>query len=166
MPDPALIVAGVIGSILVFGVILVLIIIPKGKQVEVLAEPGVPFEMRCSPQDDRTYRLWTRYNVHWTEGGKNGFGVVFDLRIAVNDHIVSSEPFGLGHGIPDGVERRFIRSEMFVSDSSAPSGYQHSATVKLVDLGRRPRNSEITVSGMVRPGPGSSLEPTKLYIAR
>jgi hypothetical protein len=36
-------------------VIVILIVMPKGKQVEVVAEPGVPFEMRCAPQDERPF---------------------------------------------------------------------------------------------------------------
>ena len=90
---------------------------------------------------------------------------MFDLKVAINDHVIRDQPFGLGHDIPDGVERLFVRSERFVSDRSSPSGYWHTATVKLLDLGRRPRNSEIVVSGTVLPGRKTAVSPTKLFIA-
>jgi hypothetical protein len=155
----------VLVTILVTGGV-VLYFLPRGKVAEILVQPGVPFELRCSPNDDREYKVCLRYSLAWQEGGKNAYGLACVLTGSIDGSQVVDEAVKVGGGKVDVPTRSWAGTEYLASTSSGPSGYSKSATVVLAKLGRRALTSEITVSGTITPGDNVGVRSLKVYVAR
>lgn len=165
MPEQAILVVGLIlGIFLVTGLVIVFFM-PKGKQAEVMAAANEPFELECVPADGKRYNLYARYKLTWKEGGRRGYGLVFDLVVRVDGEVTYDKKLGIGRDTP--VSNDYVsNAEYFTSSGRSSDGYHRTATMKILDLGPRQPHTQILVTGKVIPVHDTSARPTKLYIAR
>jgi hypothetical protein len=137
----------------------------KGKQIEIITVAGEPFEMVCAPMNAKEYRLWARYSLDWTQGGRNGYSLVFDLKVTVDGALVYEDKLGIGQETPESND--YVSGPEYFSNSvSSPSSNHRTASIAILKLGPRPLNSEIVVTGKVIEVGNTSAGPTKLYVAR
>jgi len=165
MSSQTILVLGIIvATFLVIG-IAVLFFIPRGKVAEILAQPSVPFELRCAPANDKPYRLCTRYSLTWTEGRKTSYGLACEISAEVDGNHVLTEVVGVG---PRQVKPTTAQAgtEYLTSSRRSPTGHARSSTVVLAALGERPLNSEIAVRGTITASDNLMVRSLKVYIAR
>lgn len=140
---------------------------PRKKVAQVQVAPDEPFELACFLPDDRPHKLWVRWSAAYLNEPEQGigFGITFDLHGKVGNELLIDRPLGVGGIQPPGVT--VVRGPLFgVIQNKRLDRGSTAASKVLLELGPRPRNSDVVIRGTVRIASGTTLKKLKLWIGR
>lgn len=172
----------IIVGVFLIALVVYLFLKPRGEVTGTEASPSRKFSLQASPGNGASYKLWLKYDINWV-GREHAYGLTFDLDIGIDGQNCFKGQLRTGSQAVNEDDRERIKENLRAGIKKLPEGVisptrvkcsrgrsggvrYERATMAITETGPRRPGSMITVTGMVTPAQGTSVNSLYFFLAR